>query len=176
MAQKRRGLYEYQYARGKPYARKYQGTVAETQGLISTIMGGDPGHVAAEKRRLGREIAANPLAAAMFFDPTAPYTRRSTGALRDISRRLSVAGIASQGGKQVRQPAMYGLNSGSDVTYDPLSDEEVRGIQREALFASEHGRFNEFINRQAGIIAQREQVEQARRRAPGRTQTILTSR
>lgn len=121
---------------------------------IRTILGGDPEHVFKEKRRLNAQIAANPFAAAALF---------GTG-------RQAFFGGGSFSGKL---GTMRGLISKASA--GSLSDMEKRFIEEQAEFGSRHGAFNRLLGRQAGIIAQRENVEAFRRRQPGRTQTILTT-
>lgn len=142
---------EFQFLAGGRRFRKPQPveTTAQRVALARTVKGGDPGHVSAEKRRLNREIAANPFVASLIFPP----------GFETVS---SVSGRAEN---------LYKKAGSNDLTAA-----EIAELQRSYIFATEHGRFNELINRRKSIVAQREAVEQARKRAPGRTQTILTLR
>jgi len=118
---------------------------------IKTILGGDFDHVKAEKRRLVGTIKANPLAASLFFNPLASpaIATKTMGFFRPLLHK------AQQG---------------------QLTDQEKAFIEEQSKFSTEQGKFNALLGRQEEVVKQREAIEASRRRAPGRTQTILTRR
>ena len=122
---------------------------------VQTILGSDPEHVFREKQRLSREISANPLAAIAAFG-TSDRPIMGSGGLSQ-----SIATIRALGDRA------FG---------ETITPEDAQRLQQELIFAQRHGAFNRLTQRRAEVVKQREAIEAARKRAPGRTQTILTRR
>lgn len=122
---------------------------------VHTILGSNPEHVFREKRRLGRQISADPLAgAAVFGTAETPFF----------------------GGGSFSEKFGYIRDLGKKATLGTLTDEEKEFLVRQAKFGERHGLFNRLRARREEVVKQREAVEAFRRRSPGRSQTILTRR
>jgi hypothetical protein len=125
-------------------------------GPFTTILGSDPEHVFAEKRRLSRAIEAKPLAGAAVFGEGIPFFGGQQGSF--------------SGALETMKELIAKSKSGT------LSDTEKEFLQKQARFGSREGTFRRLVGRRASVVRAREEAEAARRRSPGRTQTILTRR
>lgn len=121
---------------------------------ISTILGEDFEHVFKEKDRLRRQAAANPLAAAAVFDNVKPFLG-SRGFTETLGIFKSLADQAASG---------------------TLSEQQKQFLEDQTRFSNDQGKFTSLLGRRDEVVKQRELVEAARKRSPGRTQTILTRR
>lgn len=139
-----------------------RGTKGKYGEAIRTILGGDPEHVFRERARTRSQVSVNPLAASAVFGGGGVSFAANT---------------ADEGGRQDMLNSLSFLKTLTlKARAGTLNPEEQKFLLQQARFGSDLGKFQRLVGRREEVVKQREAVEAFRRRAPGRSQTILTRR